>query len=253
MLHHAFDAEAFATQCRDERFDTVALPGTLVPQLAEAGLLAHAELRNVMALWRSPERLANAPSWDMPGAQLVDVLAFGEIATIASRRDVVGRPDPPSAGAVMSPRGSANAILVAEVARTLAGAVALRGPMVPRHAFPPGAERLPEPYLKANPEGFVDTGYACRLDRMTDTFMVSGPPPGVVSVGGYRFLLSELEQMVQRTNSGAFVAALPDALAGHRLAGISGEAGDLRAALMAQGVNPLVADAFRNQRLPKTA
>jgi hypothetical protein len=144
----------------------------------------------------------------------------------------------------MAPRGSANAVQVAEAARTLAGTVALRGPMVPRHAFPPGAERLPAPHLKADSEGFVDTGYACRLDRMTDTFTVTAPPPGTVSVGGYRFVMSQLEALVRHTNSGAFVTALPDALAGHRLAGISGETGDMRSALTALGVNPLLAAAF---------
>ena len=57
----------------------------------------------------------------------------------------------------MAPRGSANAVPVAEIARTAAGTLALRGPMVPRHPFPPGAERLGTPHLKADAEGFVDT------------------------------------------------------------------------------------------------
>ena len=59
---------------------------------------------------------------------------------------------------------------------------------------------------------------------------LTGPPAGIVSVGGYRFLLNELEDAVQGANGGAFVVALPDALAGHRLAGIS-SGGDVRAAL----------------------
>jgi hypothetical protein len=123
--------------------------------------------------------------------------------------------------------------------------------MVPRNAFPPGAERLAAPHLKSSPDGFVDTGYACRLDRMTDTFMVSGPPAGMVSVGGYRFVLNELEELVRRANNGAFITALPDALAGHRLAGIAGETGDIRSTLSAQGFNPLLVDAFRTK--PKAA
>ena len=80
---------------------------------------------------------------------------------------------------------------------------------------------------------------------MTGTVTVTGPPPGIVSVGGYRFVLRELEDLVRRADGGAFVTALPDALAGHRLAGISGGRGDMRAALAGLGVNPLVADAFR--------
>ena len=74
---------------------------------------------------------------------------------------------------------------------------------------------------------------------------MTAPPPGIVSVGGYRFVLSELEELVRRADGGAFITALPDALAGHRLAGISGAGGDVRAALAELGVNPLLADAFR--------
>ena len=73
---------------------------------------------------------------------------------------------------------------------------------------------------------------------------MTGPPPGIVSVGGYRFVLSELEKLVRRIDGGAFVTALPDALAGHRLAGTPGSNRDIRPALAELGVNPLIADAF---------
>ena len=72
---------------------------------------------------------------------------------------------------------------------------------------------------------------------------MTGPPPSVVSVGSYRFALSELERLVRRIDSSAFVTALPDALAGHRLAGISGSSG-AHAELAELGVNPLIVDAF---------
>jgi hypothetical protein len=54
-----------------------------------------------------------------------------------------------------------------------------------------------------------------------------------------------LEALVRRTDSSAFVTALPDALAGHRLAGISG-GGGARAELADLGVNPLIVDAFHD-------
>ena len=115
--------------------------------------------------------------------------------------------------------------------------------MVPRHPFPPGADRLGAPHLKADVEGFVDTFYPCRVDLADDTLAVTGPPPTVVSVGSYRFVLSELAGLVRRTDGRAFVTALPDALAGHRLAGISGS-GVVRTGLAELGVNPLIVDAF---------
>jgi hypothetical protein len=244
LLHHGFDPDAFATQCRDGGCDTVVVPGALASQLVPAGLLAHAELKNVLAYWRAPERFVTSPAWQHPRASLTDMLIFGEIALIGSRRDTRGRPVPLPVHAVMAPRGSRSGVTVAEIARTGSGTIALRGPMVPRHAFPPFVETGVSPYPRADADGFVDTFYACRIDRMTGIAAVTGPPPGVVSVGGYRFVLSELEDAVRRANDGAFITALPDALAGHRLAGISSGTGELCAALARLGVNPLVADAF---------
>ena len=57
---------AFAAQCRHDDCDTVVLPGALAARLAEAGLLAHPGLRNVLALWRAPERLPVGAPWQHP-------------------------------------------------------------------------------------------------------------------------------------------------------------------------------------------
>jgi hypothetical protein len=251
-LHHAFSAETLDLQCRLDRCNAVAIPAALAPRLVEAGLLNHPDLKSVLALWRTPERMMAGPTWQHTQARLVDLMAFGEIALLGSRRDVIGRPDPLPAGEVMVPRGSAHSVLLAEVARTQAGTLALRGPMVPKHAFPPGAERLNIPHLKADGHGFVDTRYACRADRGSDTFVVTAPPPGLVTVGGYRFVLSELENTVRKASDGAMLTALPDAVAGHRLAGISEDTEGMRATLTEIGVNPLLTDAFRDRR-PKAA
>ncbi|MEA2980462.1 MAG: hypothetical protein QOF09_2285 [Alphaproteobacteria bacterium] len=244
-LHHGFDPGAFAAQCREERCHTIVVPGPLVPELAEAELLAHAELKNVLAVWRAPERILGSPAWQHSSVSLTDMMVFGETALVGSRRAADGLPVPLPAFALMAPRDSASAVPVAEIERTATGNLALRGPMVPCYPFPPGAERLGLPYLKTDAEGFVDTFYACRINRTMATVAVIGPPPGLVSVGGYRFVMRELEAMVRRTDGDAFVTALPDALAGHRLAGIASGGGDMRAALAALGVNPLVADAFQ--------
>jgi hypothetical protein len=226
-LHHGFDAEVFARQCIDDRCATVVVPGPLVPPLAEAALLAHPALTTVMAAWRAPERHATSPAWLYPHVALIDMLIFGETALTGSRRAAAGLPIPLSAGA--------------EIARNQAGTLSLRGAMVPRHAFPPGASSMPR--LCADASGFVDTGYPCRIDA-TDTVVLTGPPPGIVSVGSYRFVTSYVQNLVGGLDDRAFILALPDALAGYRLAGITGGA-DVAAALAGLGVNPLIADAFR--------
>ncbi len=252
-LHHPFDAAVLSTQLQHDHCTAVVLPGPLVPRLAEAGVLAHPNLQTVLALWRAPERLPVSAAWRHANAGLVDVLAFGETALFGARRGPGGRPAPIPFGPVLAPRGAAGAVLVAELVRTDAGTVALRGPMVPKQIYPPGAERGNEPYLKADPSGLVDTGYTCRLDRDTKAMVVTGPPPGIISVGGYRFGLTELQDLVTRTEDGAVLAALPDALAGHRLAGSAADPDAVQKALAAQGVNPLVADAFRARRKPQAA
>jgi hypothetical protein len=244
-LHHGFDPDAFARQCREQGCDTVVVPGALVSHLAAADLLAHAELTNVLAFWRAPERFVTSPAWRHPSASLTDVLIFGETALIGSRRGAYGRPVPLPGPTVMAPPGSPNAVTVAEIVRTATGTMALRGPMVPRHAVPAVIETGLSADPKADAGGFIDTFYPCRIDRMTGIATVTGPPRGVISVGGCRFVLSALEDAVRRANDGAFITALPDALAGHRLAGISSGSDELGAALTRLGVNPLVADAFQ--------
>jgi hypothetical protein len=252
-LHHGFDPKAFTAQDENDRCDTMVVPGALVPLLQDAGLFGHAALKNVLAVWRAPERLSVSPTWRHPNARLTDVLAFGEIALLGSRRTAAGRPEPLPAYEMRVPRGGGDGVLIAEMARTPTGTLALRGAMVPCHAFPPGVERLHAPRLQADPGGFVDTGYSCRIDRANGTLAVTAPPPGVVAIGGYHFLQSELTRLVKRANGGAYVTALPDTLTGHRLAGIAGAPGDVHSRLRELGANPLLAAAFAQRRNPKAA
>ena len=230
-LHHGFDADAFANQCGV--CDTVVLPGPLIPQLTEAGLLAHRGLKRVLAAWRAPERWLGAPAWQNPRATLTDMLLFGETAVVASQRSPEGQPVAPPADA--------------DIARTRTGTLSLRGAMVPRHLFARGSSALPR--RCADPAGFVDTGYPCRIDIEARTVAVTGPPGGIVSVGGYRFVSGDVQHMVSRIDESAFLMAVPDGVAGQRLAGISNGAG-VHAALEEIGVNPLIAEAFRKPQPP---
>jgi hypothetical protein len=252
-LHQPFDPDAFAMQCRTERCDSVMLPGPLVPQLVDAGLLSHQDLRNVFALWRAPERLTAGPPWFHASAGMVDVTAFGETGVIAARRGADGRVARVPFGALAAPRDAPGAVTVVELALTKAGTVALRGAMVPRHPFPPGIERGSAPCFKADAAGLVDTGYTCRTDRIDDGLTVTGPPPGLADVGGYRFVMRDLQAQVAQAIRGATFAALPDALTGHRLAGHAADGGAARAALTALGVNPLIVEAFGQPGKPHAA
>lgn len=244
-----FDAEALGDQLEAEDAGVLVIPGPLARLCAASGLLARApRLGAVLGVWRAPERLASAPEWRDSGIAMVDVQAFGETGLIAARRDAEGWPAAIPLGAASAPRGADDGMLAAEIARSAAGTLALRGPMTPRFCFPPGAEQGAPPFLKIDDDFFVDTGYACRIDRDTGAMIVTAPPPGVAAIGGYRVPLAAFQQIIAEIDPGATLAALPDALTGQRLAGRSGDDAALRRALMRRGVNPLVVGAFRERR-----
>ena len=77
---------------------------------------------------------------------------------------------------------------------------------------------------------------------------MTGPPPGIVSVGGYRFKIGPVAGDGGAGRAGAILAALPDALGGHRLAGSAADRGPLRRRSDGLGVNPLVSAAFGERR-----
>jgi len=241
-LHHAFDAAAFAQQTMAMDGATVVLPGGALGPLTEAGILAKA--RNVIALWRAPERLAIGDTWN-GAAALTDVCCFGEIGVIAGRRGDDGTSVPIPHGAIRARHKDAT--LLIETLRTKGATLALRGPMVPVHAFPAGAERGDEPYLMADAAGFVDTGFTCQRDDLFGTLTITGSPAGFASVGGYRFRQNEVDASVAEADPSATIVALPDALLGERLAGSTPDRAGTESELEARGTNPLIAAAFRRR------
>jgi AMP-binding enzyme len=240
-LHHGFDAAVFAEQCRAHDIATVVLAGPALEPLADAGLLVD-PIKSILALWRAPERLAGAMPW-RGDAALVDLVSFGEIGFLPARRGTDCMPAPIRHGVIATPRDAASAIAALETTRTKSGTLALRGPMVPAHDFPPGAAQGNAAGIA--PDGFIDTAFACRLNRAAGTIVLTGPPAGITTVGGYRFRQGEVDAVVADADRAAIIAALPDATLGQRLAGRAGDAAATAVALQARGVNSLIAGAFR--------
>ena len=244
-LHHRYDAEVLARQRRDEACHMLVMPGALALHLAQTGAFAQGERGAIVGAWRSPERLHDSATWPASNMILVDVPIFSEAGLLAGRRGADGRPAPIPLGPVTAPRDGSGGVIVSEVVATAAGTVGLRGPMVPRHAFPPGIERSGLPHFEIDRAGLVDTGYACRVDEGGKSLTVTGSPAGMISVGGYRLPLHELQQAIGRIDSGATLTTLPDPVLGQRLVGRAANREVLLAALNAVGVNPIVAAAFR--------
>ncbi len=184
VLHHAFDPDVLAAQRQDDRCGALILPAPAVFNLAEAGAFAGDDTACVIAAWRSPERLAMSPIWREPNTVLVDVSLFGEAALVAARRGASGTPSALRLGPVVAPRDGERGVAVAELLRNDAGTLAVRGPMVPHHSFPPGIERSGLPYFQVGRGGVVETGYACRIDPGTHVIIaLSDAPAGIAAAG----------------------------------------------------------------------
>jgi hypothetical protein len=206
-------------------------------------------LTNVIAAWRAPQRVLHAPAWRDTRIGMTDVQIFGETGLIAARRGSSGKPMAIAFGAVAAPRGS-KGVIVGEVQPSESGTVALRGSMVPRCAFPAGVEGTAQPHFIVAAHGFIDTGYTCMRGAAATALAVIAPPPGLVNVGGYRFAAQTLQETAGDIDSDATLAALPDALLGQRMAGSAPDRDRTAKALNERGVNPLLASAFREPRLP---
>jgi hypothetical protein len=243
-LHHAFYPDLFAAQRRDERCGALILPAPIVFRFADTGLFDSESPATVLAEWRSPDRLAGSALWRQQATALVDVPVFGEAGLVAGRRGEDGRPLPIPLGPAFSPREGEGAAVFAEFKPTTMNTLALRGPMVPHHHFPPRIERSDQPHFAIGKDGYVDTGYACRVDPVRQSLVVTGPPAGFVTVGGYRFPLRRLLETVARIDVEATLTAVSDPLVGQRLVGTAGDCAAMQIALNAFGLNPLVAAAF---------
>lgn len=242
-LHQPFDAASFAAQLVDIQCDIAVLPGPLVAPLAQTELIGGREGPSVVGLWRSPEQQPGSRFWQGIAA-LIDVLAFGELGLVPLRRRADGAPGVMTAGALTVPSGAPSGTVVMRLDRTTRGTLALSGPMLPRSAPTPIAA------IETPPVGgghFADTGYPCRIDSATGVITFSGPPADVVRIGGYRFALAELQDLVSQASANGILAALPHLLCGQKLAGAAGDAASVERALAALGISPLVGAAFRER------
>ena len=247
-LHHGFDAEAFFDQCADIAGGAVIVPGPVLTPLAETGELQG--LSHVLALWRAPERMAVATPWQ-GAAALTDIACFGEIAVCAGARGDDGMPAAIPLGAVHAPRAEAHGPTLLQTIRTRAGTLAMRGAMVPKMPFPPGIERSGSAFFAPEEDGFVRTGFVCRLNEDGQGVVITGTADGLASVGGYSFRAADIEARVTKIDAQATLTTVPDALLGQRLAGEGRER--TSAFLQALGFNPLVSGAFRRRKAADAA
>jgi hypothetical protein len=248
-LHHPFDGDVLERQI-NEHCDTLIAPAQLALRLGEIDMASRMPgLRDVIGLWRAPEQVASSQVWNAPQANLTDVYLFGEAGLFGARRKPDGAPAPIMPGPHGAPRDVPGSSIAGEILLTPRGTLALRGPMVAMAAYAP-APPASDPLTPQPARDYVDTDYAARLDRSTGAIFITAPPPGIMAVGGYRFLSQDLQEWTKRLGQGALLTALPDRLSGHRLAGRAQDNARARAAFSALGLNPLMVEAFRDRANP---
>jgi AMP-binding enzyme len=249
VLHHPFDGEVLEQQIGELACDTLIVPAPLALRLDELDLAARMpSLRNVIGLWRAPEQVASSPHWTARNASLTDAYLFGEAGLFGARRTGEdGAPAPVKPGLHGAPRELPGSSIAGEILLTPKGTLGLRGPMVAVAAYAPPPPPPSDSLIAQPPRDYVDTEYAARLDRSTGAIVITAPPSGVMAVGGYRFLASDLQEWGRRLGQGALLTALPDRLSGHRLAGRAQDNARARDALSELGLNPLMVEAFRDR------
>ena len=166
-LHHPFDGDTLERQINGDFCDTLVAPAPMTLRLAEIDLPSRLPtLRNVIALWRTPEQVASSALWTSEQVKLTDVYLFGEAGLFGARRTADGAPTPIMPGPHGAPRGVPGMSIAGETLLTPKGTLALRGPMVAVAAYgPPPPER--DSLVPWPTQDYVDTGYAARLDRST--------------------------------------------------------------------------------------
>jgi acyl-CoA synthetase (AMP-forming)/AMP-acid ligase II len=248
-LHHPFDGDVLERQINDDSCDTLIAPAPMALRLADLDMASRLpNLRHVIGLWRTPEQVVSSAQWTAEQARFSDVYLFGEVGLFAARRTADGMPVPIMPGPHGAPRDLPGTSIAGEALLTPKGTLGLRGPMVTVAAYAPPPP--PPDSLTAQPApDYVDTGYAARLDRSSGAICITSPPSGIVAVGGYRFLSQDLQEWAKRLGQGALLTALPDRLCGYRLAGRAQDNARGREALNQLGLNPLMAEAFRDRSI----
>jgi acyl-CoA synthetase (AMP-forming)/AMP-acid ligase II len=249
-LHHPYDAEVLERQINECGCDTLVAPAAMALRLSDADLASRLPaLRHVIGLWRMPEQVASSSQWTAEQARFTDVYLFGEVGLFAARRTADGTPPPIMPGPHGAPRDIPGTSTAGETVLTPKGTLALRGPMVTVAAYAPPPPSTDSLISQPAAPDYADTGYAARIDRSSGAICITSPPSGIVSVGGYRFLSQDLQEWAKRLGQGALLTALPDRLCGFRLAGRAQDNARGREALTQLGLNPLMAEAFRDRTI----
>jgi hypothetical protein len=230
-------SKIFGSAGPEERVHVVA-PAAVLGVLAQA---ASAPFASAIAVHRSARTHAVDLS-RIAAARVVDFHNFGETGAVVLMRDDPRSALPVPVGGISAPSGMAGAPVVVE-AKQKDAQIWLRGPMVPREAYPAG---LGSYRTARDADGFVRTGYRCRSDGNGGLIVEAGPDR-VVSVGGLRFGLDDLQSRFAAIGEDVKILTVEDPLLGERLRIEAANPEAAAAALLAAGHSQLIVDATKGE------
>ncbi|AVO44964.1 AMP-binding protein [Phreatobacter cathodiphilus] len=215
------------------------LPAAAAAAIVSAPLAQRPSLRHLALFSRRPVE-AEAFAEAIAEGLAVDVfLGIGETAVARALKDGAGAimlgPDTHTSGSGQSP-------VLVESRVGPEGRLELRGAMVPRAAFPPGAENGVPPYWSVDEGGFRDTGLPAAADKARKSLSIGSREPGVVSIGGRRFAEAALRAAYVEAGREIAPVIRPDPLLGDRVSGVVGDGraiAGLAGRLIETGVTPL--------------
>ncbi|WP_271201208.1 AMP-binding protein [Methylopila turkensis] len=205
-FHQPSTLEALIEAARDATH--VALPGRIMERLVADGAFEGLSPKAVFAAWRAPEPRLSAPV-AVPGTEMVDVIALGEIALVASSRAGPAR----FAAVPLGPFAPEGLAPLIETRVGPDGRLYARGPVCPANVFasPEGAA------VAIDAEGFVETGFVGVADRAAGRVMLGGRRRGALQVGGVSVTQVEAERAFAAAGIDGSVDLQDDPVLGARL------------------------------------
>ncbi|MCC6949006.1 MAG: acyl--CoA ligase [Bradyrhizobiaceae bacterium] len=211
-------------------------PATALPELASD---QSKPFSSCIGVHRRPQSLGLDFS-PLRSERVVDLMSFGEIGMVSLRRSNASRAEDIPLGPITAPSATRGGPVVIET-KIAEEELLLRGPQVPRVS---SYDASHTPRVEFDADGFARTGFRCRkVGENDDGIALTASPERVVTVGGLRFGLDDLQSRFAQTSSGIKIAAVEDPLLGERLRIEAENPSAAAAALKAAGHSPLVVQA----------
>lgn len=218
IVHPPFAPRVFADRLVADGATHAVLPAAFAACLNDAGAPA---LRHALLVARRPSDIAAAAHLRPAGVVVDTLFAAGE-AGLARTLIVDGKPAIRSGPDSFATSAGQSPVLV-EARVGSDGRLELSGAMVPRAAFPPGAERGPAPSWTVDQAGFRPCGLVATVFKGTPALALGEPSAGIVLIGGRGFAEADIRAAYAEAGGEIAPVIRPDPVLGQRVSGVIGD------------------------------